>query len=98
MAQSTVLPNKFRIQGDVVFFTKDISETSKEEQTIYEYEEIPIQLTPRDNMENYLENNYEVLFNYACEKIQMDALIPTEEEVQKAEFEIKVLTLISEVM
>lgn len=102
--QSNNMPLSFRTRGNSIFFSDNIesytkiNETTEEEETFYSYDEYEVILTSRENLEEYVSSNFDVLFKFAKEKFLIDKLLPTKEEVEQAELEVKVLTILEGVL
>jgi hypothetical protein len=66
--QSTVTPDKIWIRGlsnglRTINLTKNVVKIKKEEQDIFEYDEITVTIQERDNLEKYVTDNFDELFN-----------------------------------
>lgn len=84
-SNSTISPNKV-IESNEKIYIVDISsleEITKDEQTSYTYEMYELPIAKRDNLIEYIENNYDVLIGFAKEKeIERNKIIVTEAEKQ----------------
>ena len=84
--QSTIEPNQFYIKDNKIIFITNLETLTKTEiidneeiqTTIYQYDELPLELTPRKNMQEYVETKFNILFKYAkdnqCGKMLMNEL------------------------
>lgn len=84
-SNSTISPNKV-IESNEKIYIVDISsleEITKDEQTSYTYEMYELPIARRDNLMKYIDDNYNILVDFAKEKeIERNKIIITEQEKQ----------------
>jgi hypothetical protein len=97
--QSDTKPKRYRIKKDIIILVDENEILNIEKDfdgklvSLYEYPEYPLKLKSRDNMEKYIENNYEKLLKYAKENPYKEKIILTpEQKIQEQELIIEDLT------
>lgn len=100
--QSTKYPNKYRIKNNKIIFTDNVQEIEKnnefENDIIYEYDEYELEIVIRNNMNEYVGKNYDTLLSYIKNEYKLKKLIPSIKDVENAEMELKILSILSEVI
>lgn len=61
MPQSNVKPNNFKIIGDKIYLYENIVEQTNEGEVVYIYDEYILNIKPRENIEQYIEDNFDAL-------------------------------------
>lgn len=99
-SQSTINPSLLiKSQGQIYIVDKSsIIETIETEtqSTSYNYDMYELQITERQNIDGYVEQNYDVLLDFAINKYLNEIVKPSTEEISKAQRELEVLNLLSE--
>ena len=68
-------------------------EKENDVETVYEYDEVTIKLVDRPNLEEYVQNNFDALFNLGLQQ-ETTPPFPTEEErIQAVEDALLILSL-----
>lgn len=62
-------------------------------ETIYEYDEVTIKLIDRPNLEEYIQNNFDVLFDMGLQQEATPPLPTEEERIQAVEDALLILSL-----
>ena len=62
-------------------------------ETIYEYDEVTIKLIDRPNLEEYIQNNFDALFDMGLQQEAMPPLPTEEERIQAVEDALLILSL-----
>lgn len=99
-SQSTIKPSIIiKSQGLIyIIDNSSIVETqdSETQSTSYTYDMYELSIAERQNLDEYIEQNYDVLLDFAISKHLNEIVRPSEEEVTKAEREIEILNILSE--
>ena len=88
-AESNIKPNQIKIKGKnggmcKVLLRKNVSEKTIENEdgstdTLYEYDEVIVELAERNNLENYISNNFDMIYQAGLDK-ENTPPEPTEKE------------------
>lgn len=62
-------------------------------ETVYEYDEVTIKLIDRPNLEEYIQNNFDALFNLGLQQEATPPLPTEEERIQAVEDALLILSL-----
>lgn len=95
-SNSTVYPNKFHKSQDKIFINdlSNVTEEVKDDITMYTYDTYELPIVDRDTLEEYINDNHEVLVKFALEKAKAIEATPINSDMDKARQEETMINLL----
>jgi hypothetical protein len=72
----------------------DVTETTKDNTTTYEYSTYELTIVDRDNLEEYITDNYDVLLAFAKNNAKDISVQPKQIDIEKARQEESIINLL----
>lgn len=97
-SNSTIYPLKYFKSNNKLFIVDldSVVEITTNDLTAYSYNSYELQLSDRPKLDDYIEQNYQMLLDFAMEKDIEKMLIPSNEEILKAERELEYIDLLQQ--